>query len=497
MPERSLKILRAGLLACFFFPLCTVGQNHSWRFDPETDAVYKLVVNLQTEQAFQRLKKFTDPSKQNYRIYLESLAECIDILVSENEAKFELVEENFKQRIRQLEDQKETAETLFLQAELYLQRGFCHLNLGHNWSAIFDIRNAYQLTEECLEKFPSYIPVRKTSGVLQVMVGAVPDKYHWFMSLLGMEGSVKKGQQQLQELGQAGLSLSIEANVLYYTIKGFINQQFAEASAGMAELIKGYPDNRLLGFIAINMMVKNDQSEEALALIKKVESNPRGLPLVYLDYLLAEIYLQKGEYAQAITTYQKFMGSYKGSSFKKDATMKISLCYHLQGKKDLATKWWQKARNTGKNVAEPDIYADHMLKEDQLPNEKLLRIRFLTDGGYYEEAGQLIAPLTMQSFKDSRDKVELIYRKARLAQKTGQLTTAQSLYLRAIELTGNETWYFAPSSALQLGYIFLSRGKFFEAKEYFNKALSYKRHAYKNSIDGKAKSALDQLSGKF
>jgi len=148
-----------------------------------------------------------------------------------------------------LEDQKETAETLFLQAELYLQRGFCHLNLGHNWSAIFDIRNAYQLTEECLEKFPSYIPVRKTSGVLQVMVGAVPDKYHWFMSLLGMEGSVKKGQQQLQELGQAGLSLSIEANVLYYTIKGFINQQFAEASAGMAELIKGYPDNRLLGFI--------------------------------------------------------------------------------------------------------------------------------------------------------------------------------------------------------------------------------------------------------
>jgi len=69
----------------------------------------------------------------------------------------------------------------------------------------------------------------------------------------------------------------------------------------------------------------------------------------------------------------------------------------------------------------------------------LLRIRFLTDGGYYEEAGQLIAPLTMQSFKDSRDKVELIYRKARLAQKTGQLTTAQSLYLRAIELTGNET----------------------------------------------------------
>jgi len=83
LPERSLKILRAGLLACFFFPLCTVGQNHSWRFDPETDAVYKLVVNLQTEQAFQRLKKFTDPSKQNYRIYLESLAECIDILVSE------------------------------------------------------------------------------------------------------------------------------------------------------------------------------------------------------------------------------------------------------------------------------------------------------------------------------------------------------------------------------------------------------------------------------
>ena len=31
------------------------------------------------------------------------------------------------------------------------------------------------------------------------------------------------------------------------------------------------------------------------------------------------------------------------------------------------------------------------------------------------------------------------------------------------------------------------------AKKYFEMALSYKRHEYKNSIDGKAKSALETL----
>jgi len=42
----------------------------------------------------------------------------------------------------------------------------------------------------------------------------------------------------------------------------------------------------------------------------------------------------------------------------------------------------------------------------------------------------------------------------------------------------------------------LDQGKTSDAKNYFEKALTYKKHEYKNSIDSKAKSALAQLKKK-
>jgi len=57
----------------------------------------------------------------------------------------------------------------------------------------------------------------------------------------------------------------------------------------------------------------------------------------------------------------------------------------------------------------------------------------------------------------------------------------------------DNSWYFAPNSALQLGYIFRDQADAIEARQYFEKALSYKKHVYKNSIDNKARSALASL----
>jgi uncharacterized protein HemY len=47
-----------------------------------------------------------------------------------------------------------------------------------------------------------------------------------------------------------------------------------------------------------------------------------------------------------------------------------------------------------------------------------------------------------------------------------------------------------------LGYIYQSQGKLEDAKVYFERAISYRRHEYKNSIDSKAKSALAQITRK-
>lgn len=488
---------KAGFAVCLFLLgiiTTTLATDNVWKFDPSLQRAYQLVLNLQTEKAETELKRLgTNQANALHKLYVESFNETLDVLISEDEQKFNLIEERFKERFKYLDGLKPSAETLFLKAELNLQRGFNFLNLGQEINAVLAIRTAYNQAQECIKKYPQFIPILKTNGVIQVMIGSVPDKYHWFMSLLGMKGSVVTGQKQLQSLRQSESSLNTEATILYYTIKGLINQQHEEATTGILSCLDEQPANRLVLFLGVNMLMKNSQSEKALELIQTLDREKDGLPMHYIDYLRGEIFLQRGNYDLAVKTYQNFINNYKSINFKKDANFKIAMAYHLLGKEDMAWRYFDIAKKTGKDLAEPDRYAAAQLREENLPNAKLFKVRMATDGGYYPEAKDYFRSISPADLKNEKDRTEYYYRRARLADKTGDLKAAKIYYEQTIDMVGDKPWYFAANSALQLGYLAHARKDYPQAKVYFEKALSYKKHEYKNSIDGKAKSALEQL----
>ena len=494
--SKEIIFRKAGLTACFFLLSLSWGYSadNVWAFDANLQKAYQLILNLQTEQAYTLLSNPSLKENDLQKMYLLSFCETIDVLITEEENKFEKVEGNFRDRLVFLESLPPGPDKLFLQAELNLQRGFNYLNLSQELNAVLSIRRAYNFTQECLQKYPNFIPIKKTSGVIQVMVGAVPDKYHWFMSLLGMKGSVVTGQKQLEELRASKSSLSMEATLLYYTIKGFINQQFDEASKGIEESLKTQPDNRLLLFLGANMLMKNSQSEQALKLMQSLDQHPDGLQMYYIEYLRGEALTYKGEYALAIQAYHKFLTNFRSQSFKKDSYYKISLCYWLLNKPDLARQNFEKAKQTGRDVSEPDKYASRQLEENKFPNTKILRVRFFTDGGYFAEAREVLQTIMPADLTTLKDETEYFYRKARLAHKTGELSAAKLFYEQSIDMTGQNPWYFAANSALQLGYIAQAQKDKVMARKYFEQALGYKRHEYKNSIDSKARSALEQLN---
>ena len=481
-------------MACFFLLTSQISiGSPNWIFDAELEAIYKLAINLQTNEAKARLVKINDPQREFYKLYLQSFCESIEVLISEDEALFTTVEKSFKERVKVLDSKPESADILFLKAEMALHRGFNMINLGQELSAVFAIKQAYNLTAECLKKYPTYVPIRKTSGLLEVMVGAVPDKYHWFISLLGMKGSVKVGQKQLDELRNSPVSLNKEASIIYFAVKGLINQQIDEASKGLANILKTDPDNRLIMFLAINMQMKNSQSEDAYKLVQHLDAVNKGLTLPYIEYLRGEILMQKNQYEAAVAAYQKFIRIYKADSFKKDAHLKISLCYFLAGKSTEAKTYWTKAGQTGKVKYDPDISAQAFLNDGPFPNEKILKARLYTDGGYFKEAKAMIQSITPTDLKNEKQQTEYYYRKARLAHKTNDLGAAKLFYQQTINMTKDSPWYFGANSALQLGYLNQAAGEIKSAREYFEKALSYKKHEYKSSIDSKAKSALETL----
>ena len=502
---KTIQHKKAGLITCLF--LCSGicwGQEKNWLASEDLNKPYTLILNLQLKEARKKLLRRVgvthDESKKAVspeHMYVASLADALELMITEDDAKFDLYEDSYEKRIDQLEEiNPVSAGSLFALAEIRLQWTFVYLKFGHEFDAAWNIRQAYLTVQECKKKFPDFVPIKKTSGLLEIMLGSVPEKYQWVMNLFSMEGSIDSGLQDLKQVIEQSSTLAFETTLLYHLFEGFVLQQTESSMQGFNQAINSFPENRLALFLGASMAIKNSQSEKALIYLQQVTADKNALTIPYADYQLGEVYLHKGDYESSIRSYLNFIVGYRGQNFIKDAHYKIGVCYWLMGSKTEASRYFDKAKDEGKESAEADKYAARQISKNTYPNIKLSKLRYATDGGYYEDAKKIISSVNDHDLVSAEDKIEFIYRKARLFHKIGSIADAQKNYLETIEKQGEENWYFAPNACLQLGYLFLGQGQPDEAKKYFEKALTYKKHEYKNSIDSKAKSALAQMKKK-
>lgn len=417
-------------------------------------------------------------------MYVASLNDAVELLLSENPSLFPLYEKNFEDRL--IKNPK-TNDEKFVMAELNLQWSFVYLKFGHELDAASRFRDAYKIAMECKRKSPHYLPIRKTSGLLEVMVGAVPERYNWIMDLFGMHGSIENGLKDFSLVASSHNDLSIEARLIKSLIEGYVLQQSAGAARELEGNLKG-DSIKSFAFGAASLFIKSAQSERAIPLLKSLEGST---PLV--DYSLGEVLLQRGDYEEAINAYKNFITDYKGENNLKDAWFKTGLCYMLLQKSHEADSAFAIAKETGKEIMEADRSAVRTLNSGALPNLDLTKVRYATDGGYYENARAVLDKIAQGDLSAKKEKVEYYYRRARLEHGTKHFDASKIFYQQVIDMAGNESWYFAPNASLQMGYLFLDEKNEARAKEYFKKALSYKHHEYKNSIDSKAKTALNRL----
>ena len=484
-------IRKAAVLVCLFLlPSIAMadGTDPLWKFDELTEKAYERALNLDFAAVHQLIPSPT--TTQHH--YVVSLAEALELLLNEDAEKFSVFEERFNNRLER-KTKLNSPEDLFLQAEIRTQWAFVYLKFGHEFDAALNLRQAYLTVEAIKERFPHFQPVNKTSGLLNVVIGSVPQKYNWVLSLLSIQGSTAKG---LEELSRVNGIFAFESKVIHALILGFLQQQPSDGMEKIHQVLAEHPTNRLALFLGSALARKSRLSDEALSMLDSLDNQSEDVTLHLAQYLRGELYLYKGQYLQAIASYRWFIGNYRGQNGLKDAYYKIGLCYWLNGNPNDAHATFKIARTIGKDASEADKYAARSLAEAELPHVMLTRARYATDGGYYERARIILDSIQASVIPTDRDQAEYFYRKARLAHYTKEIHSAKKLYLKSIQITGDHPWYFAPNSCLQLGYIALEEGAESAAKNYFNRALTYNKHEYKNSIDSKARSALGQIKRK-
>lgn len=475
MIKKSKKICLLLLLIYF--------QTHSHaQFSPNQLLAYQEITQLKIKSAEVLLKK--DDKDDRMTAYLQNYILILQLLASQDDSLYQATKNQEDANLEKIrKTSKKSPYYRFLQAEIKIQWALVKLMLGENFAAAWSIKQAYSLLAENDQLYPHFLPHNKSLGMLHIALGSVPEKYQWFLQLIGLEGNIKEGVEEMQTVIQSDSPFAFEAQLLLVLAQTYILHE-PEKALSVQIGKSGY----LFEFVYTLASMKAGKIGVC------VEGNlPNELYSPFFDYLKGETCLLSGNYEQAATFYQLFLKSYKGKNYIKSAYYRLFLAAWLAGKPN-AANYLDLCLENGSTQIELDKNAQDFATKKQFPNQLLMQARLFTDGGMYEKAWQIVESLQTHNFENQQDKIELLYRKARILDKQRKYMEASDFYKQTISLSGNLPFYFAPNAALQLGYLYqndFNDSKL--AKYYFKKVLTYPTHEYKNSLDHKAKTALKKM----
>ena len=490
-PKNAKKIALLCSLFCVFFMPKTQANETEWT--PNLKQAYQDVLSLRINAARQLLVKEND--NNGLKIYVEDLADAMQTLFTDDaalETKWKSREDIRLNALDKL-DEKSPYKQL-LKAEVRFHWAVVKMNNGEEVAAAWDFIKCFYLIKANKEQFPNFKANLKLHGLSQVLLGSVPEQYKWISKILGLNGNVKTGLQELEELANGEQDFSPEARIYHAYIQTFILQNTVIGLDFAKKLTSRDPKNLLSNFMAISICLKANEGDLAEDFLNAKPSGDFLQPAGYKRYE-GEIRLQQLHFSEAITAYTAFSKLTKGKSYLKDACLKTAFCQHLLGNSKEAIASIEKINTIGSIYKEKDKVAQSFAKEFKakglLPNKTLLKARFLFDGGYFEESMKELNTKTERDFTINTEKAEYFYRMGRVLQLSNEETKSILNFKKSMAIIIPENDFFAANSALQIGYILQKQNKKEEAKIYFKKAIDFNNNPNRSSIEAKAKAAMN------
>ncbi|HUH19702.1 tetratricopeptide repeat protein [Albibacterium sp.] len=467
-------------------------------FNARCKQAYQAIFDLRLNDARDLIaqEKLSNPDN-GITILLDNYVDYFTILTSENKADYERLKGSKSSRLNALEKlDKDSPYYLFSQAEVNLQWGMLESRFQEYLSAGLTIKKADKLLSSNQTKFTTFLPNKKSSGLIDVIFGSIPSNLKGIFSTIGIKGNASSGIRTLENLAITLPKSSyafykdevvfflcyIETDLVqnksnYNKIMGHI------ATLNDSSLLKTY----LQGYVS----AKSGRNDQAIAYLQKRPVGADYIKFPALDYLLGNAKLHRMD-PDANTYLSNFLKEYNGINYVKDAYLKLAYYYYLKGDNNTYTSYLKEVKSKGDLYDEKDKQA---LKEanEAAPNLSLLKARLYFDGGYYSKALVQLSKKKESDFKLQRDRIEFYYRLGRIYDESDKVSFAIANYQRAVEIGKKATYYYAANAALHIGGIYEKLNFKSQAASYYKQAVAMKNHEYENSIESKAKDGLKRI----
>lgn len=469
--------------------------------------------NSTCQQAFQEITKLKisagqalieKAKKQNPEnlipILLESYIDFYVLFLNEAPTDYQQRYPTYSERLERLQEgPKNSPFYKYCLSIVHAQKAGTSIKYGKLWEGGWEFRKAYQIIKENKKQFPSFTPNDMLLGSLEAVVGTIPKGYQWIASIFGMKGSVTNGMKTVRSFINSNDSwanvMFNETAFLYPYLVFYIENKKDEALAFTQERNLDLVNNHLHAYMVANLSINNKQSGYAKKIIVNRNMSEEYLKTPIWDFELGFTLLYHLETQESAKYLEKFLQDFKGKFYVKDAYQKLSWCYYLQGNMAKALEARKNILFKGATDSDADKQAIQDAKEGKWPNPLLLKARLLSDGGYHSEAAALLHGKSEDEFSKVEDKLEFAYRVARIYDDLGNEEEAIRNYLITIRMGENRKEYFAARASLQIGLIYENKGQKTKAITYFEKCIGMEDHAYKNSLDQKAKAGIARCKG--
>jgi len=453
-------------------------------------------LNLELDAAMEVLskEKFENPNNA-MPYYLENYRDYLMLFIDEQKDDYDKLVDNKDQRLKKLEDADDSSPYyLFSQAEVHLQWSIARLKFKDYNTAFWEVRKAYRLLKKNQEKFPEFIPNYKSLGVIHALVGTLPDSFKWALKIMGINGNVGLGMQQLSAYKKVSKSENPfyeENRLLYGFMLVYINNDKTKAWQTV------YQDGQLQQspiwhFAAGNMAFRIGNNDKAIEILATSPKSATAHPFPFIEYMLGCTKLHRLD-VTAVDNLLYYTSNHKGVHYVKEANQKIAWYYLMNDDEAQYRTYIKKCLTVGDNLMDADKYAQKEAESGIMPNATLLKARLLFDGGYNQRAMEVLDLFEVEKCEVTEQKVEYYYRKARIQQYLGNNEVAIVNYKQCIRLGSDLPLYFMPKSYILMGNYYEGVGKNEKAKEAYKKATSYKNYEYKNSIDQQAKAGINRI----
>ena len=499
--QASVMLIKTVLVLLPVFFVTAASAEKVFDFSATCQQAYQQISSLKINNGIQLVQQARKENPDNLiPEILDSYIDFYVLFLNEDKAEYDKRIGHFDERLEKLSDGPENSPFYnYCKTVIYMHKACVEIKFGRQWAAGWSFRKAFSLIKDNKKSYPNFQLNNMIYGPMQVAAGTIPPGYKWLASIFGIKGSIKDGMALIQQFLNSNDALAKlffnEASFYYCYVLFYVQNEQEEVFKFITQRRLDLVNNHLLAYMAANLAINNKRTEYAKSIILNRNKSPEYLDIAIWDFEMAYVKLHHLETAEAIQYFQRFFSKFRGNFYVKDAYEKLSWCYYLQGNMNAAENTRKQVLLKGSLITDADKQAQKDAKSGVWPNNLLLRVRLLNDGGYNNEALALLQGKSTADFAKAEEKLEFAYRVGRIYDDIGRDTDAIKMYALAIQLGKDRTEYYAARAALQIGWIYERQGKKDLAKQYYTQCMEMEDHDYKDSLDQKAKAGIARCEG--